>query len=65
MNFIEELIHSESPFCTHGCGCIISALKQAFKNLKYGLVISLALQLIRTLRTLANKPSLVKGSLRQ
>lgn len=57
MNFLEELVHSQTPFCNHGCGCIISALKQALKNLKYGLVISLVLQLIRTLKMLLKKPS--------
>jgi len=57
MNFLEELIHSQTPFCNHGCGCIISALKQALKNLKYGLVISLVLQLIRSLKMMLKKPS--------
>ena len=65
MNFIEELVNSQTLFCTHGCGCIISALKQAFKNLKYGLVISLVLQLIRTLKTFVKTPSAVKNSLRR
>jgi hypothetical protein len=65
MNFLEELIHSQTPFCNHGCGCIISALKQALKNLKYGLVISLVLQLIRTLKMMLKKPSGFSESIRR
>jgi len=64
MNFVEELFNSQTSFCAHCCGCLISALKQAFKNLKYGLIISIALQLIRTLKTLAKNPSAIKSSLR-
>jgi hypothetical protein len=63
MNFLEELIHSQTPFCNHGCGCIISALKQALKNLKYGLVISIVLQLIRTLKTFLKGPSTLARSI--
>lgn len=65
MNFIEELIHSQTPFCNHGCGCIMSALKQAFKNLRYGVVISLVLQLIRTLKMMLKGPSTLGQSLRR
>jgi len=57
MNFFEELIHSQTPFCNHGCGCIVSAVKQALKNLKYGLVISLVLRLIRTLKMMIKGPA--------
>lgn len=65
MNFIDELINSQTPFCNHDCGCILSALKQALKNLKYGLIISLVLQLLRTLKTLLKGSSGLVGSLKR
>lgn len=63
MNFIQELADSRTPFCTHEHGCIISALKITLKNLKYGLVISGVLQLVRSLKTLAKNPAALKNSL--
>jgi hypothetical protein len=65
MNFLEELVHSQTPFCSHGCGCLVAALKQALKNLKYGLVISIALQLIRTLKMMLKQPSNFTSTLRR
>jgi hypothetical protein len=54
---------SKTPFCVHESGCIISALKQTLKNLKYGLVISGVLQLVRSLKTILNNPGKWKESL--
>jgi hypothetical protein len=62
MNFIEELLNSQTPFCTHSQGCILSALRLTIKNAKYGLLISAALQLIRTLKMIAKDPSKLKSS---
>lgn len=63
MDFLKELLDSKTPFCTHGCGCIISALKQTIKNLKYGLVISGVMQLVRSLKTIVKSPGKWKESL--
>ena len=65
MNFLEELVNSQTPFCNHNCGCIVSALKQALKNLKYGLVISVVLQLIRSLKSLLKGPAAITQSLKR
>ena len=64
MNFIEELLNSQTDFCEHKDGCLMSAIKQSIKNLKYGMMISLALQLIKSLKALAKSPSKVKNSLK-
>lgn len=42
----------KTRFCKHDEGCIIAAVKQAIKQLKYGLIISSILQLIKSLRSL-------------
>ncbi len=51
MDYLDQLLHSKTPFCTHEGGCLLSLLKILMKNLKYGLIISGVLQLIRTLRS--------------
>jgi hypothetical protein len=63
MNFIEEIINSRTPFCSHEHGCIISALKITLKNLKYGLVISGVLQLVKSLKILLKNSSKLNESL--
>ena len=65
MNFIEELIHSQTPFCNHNYGCLLSALQQALKNFKYGLVISLVLQLLRSLKMMLKGGSTLGDSLKR
>lgn len=57
MNFIRDLINSQTPFCTHSHGCIINAFKIMVKNLKYGLLISAALQLFRILKSIGKNTS--------
>jgi len=42
----------------------MAALKQSLKNLKYGLLISVVLQLIRTLKVIAKDASKLKSSLK-
>lgn len=64
MNCLYELLDSSTTFCTHEHGCIISALKQAFKNLKYGLIISGVLQLIRSIKMCIQNPSNLKKSIK-
>jgi len=64
MNFIDELLHSKTGLCPHSSGCVMAALKQSLKNLKYGLLISVVLQLIRTLKVIAKDASKLKSSLK-
>jgi hypothetical protein len=65
MRFLEELLHSQTPFCHHSRGCLMTALKQALKNLKYGLVISLLLQLVRTLKMMLKHRSTFSSTLKR
>lgn len=44
---------------------MVSALKQALKNVKYGLVISIALQMIRFLKTILRGGSLASSIRRE
>ena len=52
MEKIVELINAKKPFCKHNHGCIQSAFAQAFKNIKYGVIITSILQIVRSLRAL-------------
>lgn len=62
MNLLQGLLNSKTHFCTHEPGCIVSALKITFKNLKYGLVISAVLQLLKSLKSATKGSSAFKGS---
>lgn len=44
---------AKTPFCKHQNGCIYDTLKQTLKQVKYGLIISSILQLIKSLRSLS------------
>ena len=51
MNLLQNLLTSKTHFCTHEQGCLLSALKITLKNLKYGLLISAVLQLLKSLKS--------------
>jgi hypothetical protein len=53
---LQELLGCKKSFCKHEHGCLASAILQSLKNVKYGLIISTILQLIRSAR------ALLKGS---
>ena len=62
MNFFSQLVNSKTPNCSHEDGCILNSLKIMAKNFKYGLVVSVVLQIIRTLRKITKGVSKIKGS---
>ena len=62
MNFFSQLVNSKTPNCSHEDGCILNSLKVMVKNFKYGLVVSVVLQIIRTLRKITKGASKIKGS---
>lgn len=45
-------MENKTEFCKHEKGCIYAAILQAVKQLKYGVIISSILQLIKSLRSL-------------
>jgi hypothetical protein len=57
MDAIQRLLHYRTPLCTHDHGCLLAAFSTALKNVKYGLLVSGILQLIRTLKMLGKNPS--------
>ena len=54
---------ARTPFCKHSNGCIIDTLKQTLKQIKYGLIISSILQLIKSLRSLSKGLAGIKKTL--
>ena len=47
-----DCIKRKTRFCNHEHGCIEDAVRQSIKQLKYGVIISSILQLIKSLRSL-------------
>jgi len=64
MNKTEDVLHSRTVFCVHEGGCLLSGIRQAIKNLKYGLIIAGVLQLLRTLKVVVKNPQEWRKSLR-
>ena len=56
MSTLDQILDLQTPLCHHKHGCIKSALLQALKNAKYGAVIAIVLQLLRTLKLAAKDP---------
>lgn len=52
----------KTTFCKHEEGCLIAAVKQAIKQLKYGFIISAILQLIKSLRSMTKGMQNLKKS---
>lgn len=50
---IRDFFALKKPFCLHDHGCLYDALRYTFKNVKYGLIISTILQLIKSLKELS------------
>lgn len=57
-----NMMQAKTPFCIHADGCIWASLKQAVKQVKYGVVIASILQLIKSLRSLTKGMAGVKKS---
>lgn len=53
---------AKTRFCKHPNGCIPDTLKQVLKQVKYGLIISSILQLLKSLRSLTKGFSQLKKS---
>lgn len=53
---------AKTRFCKHPNGCIYDTLKQLIKQVKYGLIISSILQLLKSLRSLTKSFSHIKKS---
>ena len=56
-------MNAKTPFCKHPQGCLIDAIKQALKQIKYGVIISSILQLIKSLRSISKGLAGIKSSL--
>ena len=56
-------MNAKTPFCKHPQGCLLDAIKQALKQIKYGVIISSILQLIKSLRSLSKGVAGIKSSL--
>lgn len=52
----------KTEFCKHPNGCVYDTLKQVIKQVKYGLIISSILQLLKSLRSLVKGVSQFKKS---
>lgn len=55
-------MNAKTRFCKHENGCIPDTLKQVLKQVKYGLIISSILQLLKSLRSLIKGFSHLKKS---
>lgn len=55
-------MNNKTEFCKHENGCIYDAFKQSIKQLKYGIIISSILQLIKSLRSLTKGMKNLKKS---
>lgn len=55
-------MNKKTRFCKHENGCLYDTLRQAFKQIKYGVIISTILQLIKSLKAALKGFSQVKKS---
>ena len=55
-------MNNKTRFCKHENGCIYDALRQALKQVKYGVIISSILQLIKSLKSLTKGMAGLKKS---
>lgn len=55
-------MEAKTRFCKHPNGCIHDTLKQMLKQVKYGLIISSILQLLKSLKSLTKGLANVKKS---
>ena len=62
MELLQKILQAKTEHCNHVNGCIHDALKTTLSSLKYGLIVSSVLQLIKSLRALAKSPSMFSSS---
>ena len=55
-------MNARTVYCKHPNSCIVDAIKQSLKQIKYGLIISSILQLIKSLRSLSKGMAGLKKS---
>ncbi len=55
-------MNAKTRFCKHPNGCIYDTIKQVLKQVKYGLIISSILQLLKSLRSLTKGFAQIKKS---
>ena len=58
-----EIVNSKSRHCNHPNGCIYDAIEQTIKQIKYGIIMSGALQAFKSIRALIKSKQQFKASL--